>query len=211
MANDEAATNLGRIRSVLLRLVGGELVLLLLTGAYLTLWYRPSSSWGAIYAAESRATLSATVQGSHRIVAWVTVATTVGLAVVCACEALVRWEGAPRRPLVLLAGPALAVVVIAATLTGNMVAWDQLALRSVTVGSDLSGYGPLFGDEVLFALVGGAEVRTDTMRTWVLVHVAALPVAAAALVSVLVQRRGVRPNAAAPEPQLVRSASEPTG
>jgi quinol-cytochrome oxidoreductase complex cytochrome b subunit len=53
--------------------------------------------------------------------------------------------------------------------------WDQLALWAVTVGTNMMGYTPVFGDQVRFVLLGGAEIGTDTLLRWYVLHVLLLP------------------------------------
>ena len=47
--------------------------------------------------------------------------------------------------------------------TGYLLPWDQLALWAVTVGTNMMGYTPVFGDQVRFVLLGGVEIGTDTL------------------------------------------------
>ena len=64
----------------------------------------------------------------------------------------------------------MVVLVVLAVLTGYLLPWDQLALWAVTVGENLRGYLPLFGDRVRFVLLGGAEVSPQTLLWWLLAH-----------------------------------------
>jgi quinol-cytochrome oxidoreductase complex cytochrome b subunit len=75
--------------------------------------------------------------------------------------------------------------VAAASFTGYLLPWDQLALRSVTTGSNLRGIRWLFDGEVRFVLVGGTEISVSTYRAWAIVHVAIGAVLAAGAVLVL--------------------------
>ena len=59
--------------------------------------------------------------------------------------------------------------------TGYLLPWDQLALWAVTVGTNMMGYTPVFGDQVRFVLLGGAEIGTDTLLRWYVLHVLMLP------------------------------------
>ena len=47
--------------------------------------------------------------------------------------------------------------------TGYLLPWDQLALWAVTVGTNMGGYSPVLGDQVRFALLGSAEIGTETL------------------------------------------------
>ena len=90
----------------------------------------------------------------------------------------------------------LATVAVAATggvlaLRGGLL-WDQLAIRAVTVGSDVGGFWYAANhDAVLFVLVDGVEVDPGEYRLLVLTHTVVLPavmVAAAAVAAWLGRR-----------------------
>ena len=54
------------------------------------------------------------------------------------------------------------------------VEWDQLALSSVTVDSDIDGYWTAaFGDDVLFVLIGDVEVSQGDYGAVLVAHLAA--------------------------------------
>lgn len=59
--------------------------------------------------------------------------------------------------------------------TGYLLPWDQLALWAVTVGTNMMGYTPVFGSQVRFVLLGGAEIGTDTLLRWYVLHVLFFP------------------------------------
>ena len=59
--------------------------------------------------------------------------------------------------------------------TGYLLPWDQLALWAVAVGTNMMGYTPVFGQEVRFVLLGGAEIGSDTLLRWYVLHVLFLP------------------------------------
>jgi hypothetical protein len=103
---------------------------------------------------------------------------------------------AARRRSVLVAAGAggAALCVLVALVTSELVAWDQLGLSSVTVGTDISGYWTAaFGDDVRFVLVGGTEVSTGTYAAVLLVHLAAPVLGAMALIGAAVAARRTPP------------------
>ena len=59
--------------------------------------------------------------------------------------------------------------------TGYLLPWDQLALWAVTVGTNMMGYTPVFGQEVRFVLLGGKEIGSETLLRWYVLHVLFLP------------------------------------
>ena len=182
-----ALERLRRARMASVALLGLALVVLTATGAHLTTSYRPTSAqaWGERYAALSDGSRPA--RTAHR---WSGLAA-VPLGAVAGCLALAEAVVARgRRSLAglgVVLGPVLAAAVAGACLTGLLLPYDQLALWSVTVGSDIRGYGPVFGDEVRFALIGGAEVSAQELRARFVGHLA---LAAAAVVLLVLVARG---------------------
>jgi nitric oxide reductase large subunit len=90
----------------------------------------------------------------HRIIgAVLVVAAVASLALVVALAA--RGKAAGRRKVLLIGAAAVAALTSAVTvITRPLVEWDQLALWSVTVGSDIDGYWTAaFGEDVRFVLV----------------------------------------------------------
>jgi quinol-cytochrome oxidoreductase complex cytochrome b subunit len=72
-------------------------------------------------------------------------------------------------------GVILLVLTLLLSFTGYLLPWDQLALWAVTVGTNMMGYTPVFGNQVRFVLLGGAEIGTDTLLRWYVLHVLMLP------------------------------------
>jgi hypothetical protein len=101
----------------------------------------------------------------------------------------------PRVPVLVPVCALVATVAAAVTLlTRSLVAWDFLGLRSVTVGTDVSGYWtPAFDDEVVIVLVGATEATPGEYAVALLAHLAAPVLGAAALVvATRVARRSLR-------------------
>src|SRR5207237_688974 len=80
---------------------------------------------------------------------------------------------------------AILVVCIVASLTGRLLPWDQLALWSVTVGTNISGYSPIVREQIRFALVDRAEIERGTLVRWLVVHIVLGLTAVAASVWIL--------------------------
>jgi quinol-cytochrome oxidoreductase complex cytochrome b subunit len=72
-------------------------------------------------------------------------------------------------------GVGLFLIVMGFSFTGYLLPWDQLALWAVTVGTNMGGFTPVFGDQVKFALLGGAEIGSETLLRWYVLHVLFLP------------------------------------
>lgn len=118
----------------------------------------------------------------HRIASAVLVVTAaVSLALAVAC--VVGAGGVVRRKVLVISAAVLAVVMSVVTvITRPLVEWDQLALSSVTVGSDVDGYWTAaFGGDVRFVLLGNTEVSQGEYGAVLAIHLAAPVVAAIAL------------------------------
>ena len=91
--------------------------------------------------------------------------------------ARVFYHGAykPPREFNWVIGVILLTLTLLLSFTGYLLPWDQLALWAVTVGTNMMGYTPVFGNQVRFALLGGAEIGTDTLLRWYVLHVLMLP------------------------------------
>jgi quinol-cytochrome oxidoreductase complex cytochrome b subunit len=72
-------------------------------------------------------------------------------------------------------GVILLMLTLLLSFTGYLLPWDQLALWAVTVGTNMMGFTPVFGQEVRFVLLGGAEIGSETLLRWYVLHVLFLP------------------------------------
>jgi quinol-cytochrome oxidoreductase complex cytochrome b subunit len=148
-------------------------VVLLGTGLYLVWWYRPveALAWSSVQHVESSVAFGEHVRDVHRISARVLLPLLVATAVVAIVLAVRR-----RR---MLGGALAAVAVVAAfggSFSGRLLRWDQLALRAVTVGTNLRGYSWLWnGDQVRYALLGSKQISAGALGAWFVVHTVAIP------------------------------------
>jgi len=147
-------------------------IVLLLSGVWLWFFYRPAvpAAWNPELGEMQPMRIV------HRLAStgamWAT-------AVLGALLVVRRWQ---RWPVAL----AMVMIAVAGAFSGDLVAWDQLALYAVTVGEEFRGLQAVFDDGVKFVLLDGTEIDVGTFRWWSVVHVALVPVAAAI---VLVWRR----------------------
>lgn len=151
------------------------------SGAVLADVYRPHA-----------AGVELTDPGSRRVdvcTAWHLRATWVFLAAAIGCLAAVAWlvmRAALHRAVRVVAPAGLLVASTAAVvilLTQRLVAYQQLALRSVTTGSHIQGYWfAAFDQDVLYLLVDGVEVAQDEYAPVLVAHLAAPVIGAIALV-----------------------------
>jgi quinol-cytochrome oxidoreductase complex cytochrome b subunit len=178
-------------RRVVRWLVGAalaQMVFLAVSGAFLLFEYRPAGA-GDGPSLDARIRVAAVVRDLHLMGSWLLGATLVAVIVGAALE---RW---PRRRVPIAAG-AMLIVALLTSFTGNLLRWDQLALRTVTADTDMAGFRPLMSDQVLFVFVGDAEVDTSTVLAWLAVHlVLGLALVAGGIVLAAWTRAGSRPSA----------------
>jgi ubiquinol-cytochrome c reductase cytochrome b subunit len=173
--------------SVLLALLGVQL----LTGAFLTLYYAPTPD----HAYDSIRFITSTtggrlVRGLHHFGAsFLVVAIALHLLRVIAFGSY-----KPPREVTWLSGLALLGLVLAFSLTGYLLPWDQRAYWATVVTINISKLTPLAGEAVATALRGGATIGALTLTRWYAVHVIFLPAALVLLVLahlVLMRRHGI--------------------
>jgi quinol-cytochrome oxidoreductase complex cytochrome b subunit len=179
-----------RARSILLTALSVEVAVLVVTGIALYFLYVPADfqAWGD----DGGVRLALGLRILHRFASYVALPTSVAAGVLVALREGVRvrrWTGVAL-------GVGLAVMAAAASVTGFLLPWDQLALWAVTVGTSLRGYTVLFDPAVRFVLVGGAELEKSTVIWWLVVHALVLGPALVALVVVAWRRhrRATRPR-----------------
>ncbi len=169
-------------RSILLGILCVAAGVLVVTGIALFFLYRPTTqqAWPGVFT-ESHdwdVRLSSGLRLIHRFAAWLAVPTAIATGVVVAVgrsPTASRWTGPAL-------GIAFPITAFAASFTGFLLPWDQLALSAVTVGSNVQGYRILFDPVVRFVLIGGVEVSPQTVIRWLLLHVLLLGPALVALV-----------------------------
>jgi quinol-cytochrome oxidoreductase complex cytochrome b subunit len=148
-------------------------ILLTITGIFLMFFYRPTAAqaWNDIYALQTSVTFGLLVRNMHRWGAHLMVLT------VFLHMARVFYHGAykPHREFNWVIGVILLTLTLLLSFTGYLLPWDQLALWAVTVGTNMMGYTPVFGDQVRFVLLGGREIGTDTLLRWYVLHVLFVP------------------------------------
>jgi quinol-cytochrome oxidoreductase complex cytochrome b subunit len=87
-----------------------------------------------------------------------------------------------------LIGVGLLVLTLLFSFTGYLLPWDQLSFWAITVGTNIAGYVPMIGGSVQRMLLGGAEVGGATLLRFYVLHIYALPVLLAVLLSVHIWR-----------------------
>jgi quinol-cytochrome oxidoreductase complex cytochrome b subunit len=148
-------------------------ILLTVTGIFLMFFYRPTTTqaWNSIYQLKTSVTFGLLVRNMHRWSAHLMVLS------VFLHMARVFYHGAykPPREFNWVIGIVLLLLTLLLSFTGYLLPWDQLSLWAVTVGTNMAGYTPVFGNQVRFVLLGGNEIGSNTLIRWYVLHVLMLP------------------------------------
>ena len=148
-------------------------ILLTITGIFLMFYYRPTApaAYIDVEALSTSVAFGSLVRNLHRWGAHLMVLT------VFLHMSRVFYHGAykPPREFNWVVGVVLLLLTLLLSFTGYLLPWDQLALWAVTVGTNMAGFTPLFGNQVKFALLGGIEVTGNTLLRFYVLHVLFLP------------------------------------
>ncbi len=91
--------------------------------------------------------------------------------------ARVFYTGAYKRPREFnwVVGVVLLILTLAASFTGYLLPWDQLAFWAITVGTSVAAYEPLMGKTVQTLLLGGPEVGQASLTRFYNLHIMVIP------------------------------------
>ncbi len=146
---------------------------LIVSGMYLMFFYVPSpgSAYANIQTIQTEIAFGQYVRNVHRWSAHLMVLA------VAMHMAKVFYKGAYKAPREFnwVIGVMLLQFTLLLSFTGYLLPWDQLALWAVTVGTNMMGYTPVFGNEVRFVLLGGSVIGRETLLRWYVLHVLLLP------------------------------------
>ena len=162
------------------------------TGILLTMYYVPSpdSAYDSVQYITNVVVMGWFVRGLHH---WGASA----MVILCVLHMLrVIFMGAYKYPreVTWFTGVALLIIVLAFSVTGYLLPWDQKAYWATVVVSTITGVTPFIGDWVMKVVRGGDGLSALTLARFFGVHVWVLP---AALISVfgvhiyLVVRNGI--------------------
>jgi ubiquinol-cytochrome c reductase cytochrome b subunit len=167
-------------RNTLGSVVGALLLVQMITGVLLALYYvpHPEAAFESIAWVEQHVTLGAFVRALHYWGA--------SFAIVAALAHMMRvyFTGAyrPPREINWLIGLALLVVVVTISFTGQLLPYNQIGYWAATVGIEIVSAAPIVGGTIRELMTGGDTVGALTLTRFYAVHVVALP----ALLGVLV-------------------------
>lgn len=164
-----------RFRSTFrLGFIAGVLFLvLLISGLYLMFFYVPSitSAYVNMHELATVVGFGQFVRNVHRWAAHLMVV------VVFLHMIRVFYTGAykPPREFNWVVGVWLLLLTLGLSFTGYLLPWDQLAYWAVTVGTNVAGYIPVFGETTQRILLGAPEIGERTLLRFYVLHVYALP------------------------------------
>jgi len=80
-----------------------------------------------------------------------------------------------KRSMNWIMGVVLLVLTLLMSFTGYLLPWDQLAFWAITVGTNIAGAIPVFGEKVKEFLLGGTIIGQNTLIRFYVLHVFFLP------------------------------------
>lgn len=90
----------------------------------------------------------------------------------------------PPREFNWVLGVLLLIMTLLLSFTGYLLPWDQLAYWAITVGTNMAGAIPVFGDRLRFLLLGGNLIGENTLIRFYVLHCVVLPAAIVVLMAV---------------------------
>lgn len=180
------------------------LVLQVLTGIVLAMYYVPSTAYAydSVRYIVDQLPFGAFLRGLHFFGAsFIVIASIVHM-----LRVIVLGSYKAPRELTWMTGMALLLIILAFALTGYLLPWDQKAYWATTVTINVARSTPVVGEWLAGVLRGGDNLGALTLLRWYAGHVLLLPVALAGLVVAhlyLMRRFGisgpVKPVQTAPE------------
>ncbi|HEY6041455.1 MAG TPA: cytochrome b N-terminal domain-containing protein [Anaerolineae bacterium] len=156
-------------------------IALTVTGVLLVFYYVPATNlaYSTMKDLQTTIPLGQLTRNMHRWAAHLMVLT------VIAHLLRVFYTGAykPPREFNWIVGVVLLLLTLGASFTGYLLPWDQLSFWAITVGTNIAGYAPIFGDQARTVLLGGNEVGQNALIRFYGLHIIVIPLAMIGLVS----------------------------
>jgi ubiquinol-cytochrome c reductase cytochrome b subunit len=181
------------------------LVVQLLTGIVLAMYYVPSPThaYDSVRFIMSGLPYGSIVRGLHVFGA----SAIVIAAAIHMLRVVLFGSYQPPREATWITGVVLLLIILAFSLSGYLLPWDQKAYWATTVTINIARSTPLFGDALASVLRGGFHLGALTLGRWYAAHVFILPAALLGFVVAhlyLMRRHGisgpVAPRAGVPQP-----------
>ncbi len=151
------------------------------------------------------------LRGAHSITSMMFIGAAAGIVAVLAVAFVRRLRVPPGW----FGGLGALLVALLGLMSGQLIAWDRLAMKSVTDGSDTRGIVDALSNDVRSVMVGGSVVSRGAYAAWAAVHVLAVPLLALGLAWIVRRRARSRPArgepASEPDGRYERPASDPEG
>jgi ubiquinol-cytochrome c reductase cytochrome b subunit len=184
------------------------------TGIFLWTAYAPSSqtAWESVYFIQDEMTGGWLLRGLHHYTAHVMVV----LLVLHLMQVVIDGAYKAPREVNFWFGLALLLLVLALSLTGYLLPWDQKGFWATKVATNLVAVVPVIGRALQTVVIGGAEYGHHTLTRFFALHAGVLPATVTALVVAhvaLFRRHGItakepgrRPDAAFWPDQVLQDA-----
>ncbi|MDP9297165.1 MAG: cytochrome b N-terminal domain-containing protein [Actinomycetota bacterium] len=159
---------------------------LFVSGMYLMFFYHPAvpDAYFDMHTLSTSVAFGQFVRNAHRWAAHLMV-----LAVALHL-ARVFYAGAYKSPRQFnwVIGVMLLVLTLLMSFTGYLLPWDQLAFWAITVGTNIAGYVPVFGNQARSLLLGGNEVGGSALLRFYVLHIYLLPASMIVLIAIHIWR-----------------------
>jgi ubiquinol-cytochrome c reductase cytochrome b subunit len=145
----------------------------LITGLFLWMAYNPSSqtAWESVYYIQHGMLLGWLLRGIHHFTAQAMVV----LLVVHLLQVIIDGAYKAPREVNFWLGLILMKIVLALSLTGYLLPWDQKGYWATKVATNIAGITPVVGDQVQTLTVGGPNYGHQTLSRFFALHAGLLP------------------------------------
>jgi cytochrome b6 len=176
------------------------LVVQLITGVLLMVYYRPAQPWGSVQRIVMEVPFGTLIRSVHH---WAANLMVLALLVHLFSTFFMKAYRVPRE-LTWVSGLALLGLTLAFAFSGYLLPWDELSFFATRVGVSEIEKGPLVGQWLANLARGGPDVTVDTIGRFYLLHVTVLPAVVLAVLGLhllFIQIQGVsEPDSFAAQP-----------
>jgi quinol-cytochrome oxidoreductase complex cytochrome b subunit len=160
--------------------------ILFVSGMYLMFFYHPAvpEAYFDMHSLSTQVAFGQFVRNIHRWAAHLMVL------VVFIHLMRVFYAGAYKEPRQFnwVIGVLLLLLTLLLSFTGYLLPWDQLAFWAITVGTNIAGYVPVFGDHARRILLGGPDVGGSALLRFYVLHIYFLPALMVVLICIHIWR-----------------------
>lgn len=145
----------------------------MITGFFLWTAYSPSTltAWESVYYIQNVMTGGWLLRGIHHVTAQMMIL----LMLIHVFQVVIDRAYKAPREINFWLGLVLMKIVLALSLTGYLLPWDQKGYYGTKVATEIAGTIPLFGESVQQLLVGGSEYGHHTLTRFFALHAGLLP------------------------------------